>query len=338
MKSRDASHAAQIVKLQQKKTSIKRELGSLKYDPESIIDSAKAKKLQVVYCSATLNSGMRGALMKGFGVSKDYARIEGGTPNSRPIIRHLGFVVCADGDLANILPIPFRKDGEEPLDDIVTDVETHPDTITAQQEMETKDSLQNTNQKYEAQKQLGKSMTSAFADDSPQMLTALLTLIQTMNVKTAFVFVHSSISIRNFVLKLKEHDIDAKSLTDLIHASPADSAADAGTAFAKQIVLNGIIVANEFDARGLDMAGTTHVFVLGLPSSPVSYTHMSGRVSRICATPIEESDAQGDIKVPNVGMCVTVLPGERYVTKYQNMVRLMRVEIQPYEGHIDIEV
>ena len=143
----------------------------------------------------------------------------------------------------------------------------------------------------------------ALPDDHPIIISLLADLLKSPDVKNAFVFANSSSSITKLVNSLKSHGIRAEKLFNLVDYASF-------TGFEK--VVSGsvnVLVCTEYEARGLDIPMVSHVFILGLPANTASYLHMSGRTARN----------------NTFGTCISIFGGERYVPRYQNMLRLLRL-------------
>ncbi|KAG0212261.1 hypothetical protein BGX28_006614 [Mortierella sp. GBA30] len=115
-----------------------------------------------------------------------------------------------------------------------------------------------------------------FRDDDDRMLEGVATACMLDDVKSACVFFCSSFSLGDIAMRL-EFDFGLK-------VKQIQSAFEGGEEH-QAIVSNGrktgIYLAHENNARGLDLPGLSHVYIVGLPSSPSSYLHMAGRTGRM---------------------------------------------------------
>ncbi|KAF9920578.1 hypothetical protein FBU30_009568 [Linnemannia zychae] len=81
----------------------------------------------------------------------------------------------------------------------------------------------------------------------------------------------------------------------------------------------GIYLAHEANARGLDLPGLSHVFIVGLPSSPSSYLHMAGRTGRM----------------GQKGQVVTILRDDEFLEdRARSLFRMLNVQVTPYR-HVE---
>ncbi|KAK9768548.1 hypothetical protein K7432_000757 [Basidiobolus ranarum] len=106
-----------------------------------------------------------------------------------------------------------------------------------------------------------------FPDNDDIMLESVSAACQVENVQSAVIFVRSGTSISDFILRLEEYGISAMELSQRFLKSKPDEW--------------NVYVATEHIARGIDIPNLTHVFIVGLPSSPTSYLHMAGRSGRM---------------------------------------------------------
>ncbi|KAF9429739.1 hypothetical protein BGZ94_009638 [Podila epigama] len=114
-----------------------------------------------------------------------------------------------------------------------------------------------------------------FRDDDDRMLEGVATACMLDGIQTACVFFCSSPSLNDVATRLQgDFGLTTKLLEDAFRANQ----------ISMQQPLEpkkGIYLAHESNARGLDLPGLSHVFIVGLPSTPSSYLHMAGRTGRM---------------------------------------------------------
>ena len=104
---------------------------------------------------------------------------------------------------------------------------------------------------------------------------ALRSLLQSEDVKNAVIFCNRKRDISTLVTSLKRHDFSAVAL----HGDMTQSA----RLEALQSFKNGevpLMIASDVAARGLDIAGLSHVFNFDVPSNAEDYVHRIGRTGR----------------------------------------------------------
>ena len=102
-----------------------------------------------------------------------------------------------------------------------------------------------------------------FDDLDDRMMESIATLQELEPVNNGILFVAPSMSVATIQSKLAKYDIDAQDIKDY------------------QPSANKLWIATEFTARGVDIPGVSHVFILGKPSSVTAYLHMAGRTGRL---------------------------------------------------------
>lgn len=259
---------------------------------DNIIDAAKLKRLQVVASSATMNNPCRKLLISN-GWMKDSVFIN---PNAdsphftnKNISHHCYFI--DEHKFWNRLK---------------------PDDINAP-----KDNLNE-----EIPKEV---FPEAFPDDDDLVVEKVVTLMEERGIKKAFVFANASTSISKLVERLRSHGIKADKLFNIFdytskttkHGedfSETSEKENMGSELYSGIYSGevDVVVCTEYESRGLNLPIISNVFVLGLPSSPGSYLHMAGRSSRF----------------GNKGSCITLLAGERYLKRFRNTMRLLRLNVE----------
>ncbi|ORX90568.1 P-loop containing nucleoside triphosphate hydrolase protein [Basidiobolus meristosporus CBS 931.73] len=108
-----------------------------------------------------------------------------------------------------------------------------------------------------------------FSDSDDVMLESVAAACQAEDVQSAVIFVPSGTSISDFIFRLEEYGISPTELSQRYHKSNLGSKEQR------------IYIATEHVARGIDIPDLSHVFIVGLPSSPTSYLHMAGRSGRM---------------------------------------------------------
>jgi len=108
--------------------------------------------------------------------------------------------------------------------------------------------------------------------DKPELLRKL---IHALDPERAIVFVHRNEKAEVIVGKLIFHKLPASDLHGAYDKSERKKAMDdfrAGT--------TRILIASDIAARGLDIAGVTHIFNVDVPSESKAYLHRVGRTAR----------------------------------------------------------
>ncbi|MEI8352234.1 MAG: DEAD/DEAH box helicase [bacterium] len=108
--------------------------------------------------------------------------------------------------------------------------------------------------------------------DKPELLRKL---IHALNPERAIVFVHRNEKAELIVGKLVFHKLPASDLHGAYDKSERKKAMDdfrSGT--------TRILIASDIAARGLDIAGVTHIFNVDVPSESKAYLHRVGRTAR----------------------------------------------------------
>ncbi|KAI9365056.1 P-loop containing nucleoside triphosphate hydrolase protein [Pilaira anomala] len=104
-----------------------------------------------------------------------------------------------------------------------------------------------------------------FDDLDDRMMESIAVLKELEPVENGILFISPITSVASVKDKLKEHGVVAE---DIKEYDP--NAKD-----------NKLWIATEFTARGVDIPGVSHVFILGKPVSITSYVHMAGRTGRL---------------------------------------------------------
>lgn len=103
-----------------------------------------------------------------------------------------------------------------------------------------------------------------FDDLDDRMMESVAVLKELEPVENGILFISPTTSVASVKDKLKEHGVVAQ---DIKEYDP--NAKDK------------LWIATEFTARGVDIPGVSHVFILGKPVSISSYVHMAGRTGRL---------------------------------------------------------
>ncbi|KAF9967719.1 hypothetical protein BGZ70_008467 [Mortierella alpina] len=116
-----------------------------------------------------------------------------------------------------------------------------------------------------------------FRDDDDRMLEGVATACMLDKVQSACVFFCSSFSLGDLATRLEfDFGLPVKQIQSAFEGEERQQVATAVGGQRK-----GIYLAHEANARGLDLPGLTHVYIVGMPSSPSSYLHMAGRTGRM---------------------------------------------------------
>ncbi|KAJ3266285.1 hypothetical protein HDU77_001774 [Chytriomyces hyalinus] len=282
-------------------------------NPNQIVDPAAARRLQVVLCSATMNNHSRKELerMRGWIVDPVIMDVNG-THSSPSSIDHVCVIVTHEG----------RK---------WRNIQSKEEQIKEHEAFKT--SLQ---EKGKDTSRFGpvwtyKSLFPALEDDDPIVMGLVAHFCQVENVKRGILFLNSNISCAKVVDQLRTLGVKAARITEDIDFRAASSGtmteADLKAqqekglktaAFKSKVFFQNdqeLMVISEHNARGLDLPDVSHVFLVGPPSSPASYLHMSGRVGRF----------------GKPGKAISILGGERYEVKAAEMYELFKIKPKEYD-------
>ncbi|KAG0303556.1 hypothetical protein BGZ98_006534 [Dissophora globulifera] len=166
-----------------------------------------------------------------------------------------------------------------------------------------------------------------FGDDDDRMLEGVAMACMLDNVKNACVFFCSPFSLSTLATRLEmDFGLSVQQITkafgiedgqhDRDH-DPRESVTNASTAIAKagKTQSKGIYIAHESNARGLDLPGLSHVYIVGLPSSPSSYVHMAGRTGRM----------------GQKGQVVTIIRDDAHLEdRARTLFRMLNVDVKPF--------
>ena len=180
----------------------------------------------------------------------------------------------------------------------------------------------------------------ALGDADELVLEAVARMIKRDEIESAMVFVASSVALGPIIENFKQEGIAVEKLIEQVKWSAfgtevkhSDRTGDTdyfqsdtntqGTREGNQPIIpfeafkSGkvrVLLATEHAARGLDLPNTSHVFILGPPSSPESYLHMAGRVGRFGRS----------------GVVVNVLSGRRHVNNVSKLLNSLNLKTAVY--------
>jgi superfamily II DNA/RNA helicase len=148
--------------------------------------------------------------------------------------------------------------------------------------------------------------------DKPDVLRKL---VHATSPERALVFVHRNNTAEIVASKLAHHKIPA---TDLHGAFEKTDRKKAMDDFRSGKVR--VLIASDIAARGLDIAGVTHIFNLDAPSQSLAYVHRVGRTARAGAQ----------------GTAVSLLSGPetRLVQRYEQELGIKMEEVRLREGSL----
>ncbi|KAG0262759.1 hypothetical protein DFQ27_002125 [Actinomortierella ambigua] len=165
------------------------------------------------------------------------------------------------------------------------------------------------------------TVSQSFSDDDDRMLESVVNACALENASTACVFFCNQPSLPKisdrlehqfeFPVKLIQdaYQQDQQSLTSTSRKGLATPASAPTTKHPS------VFIANESNARGLDLPNISHVIVVGLPSCPSSYLHMAGRTGRF----------------GKMGKVVTILRDEgRIEDRARTLFKTLQVNIEPF--------
>ncbi|KAF9079929.1 hypothetical protein BGX23_002952 [Mortierella sp. AD031] len=300
-----------------------------------------ADRIQIVAASATMNRLMRHWL-ESRGWIQDPAWVD--TTKSVVLpegIEHHCVIVGAD----SVRNMRFdtksaEMEGSEGQDKEVNWAETDQewrqskdkDTISTSKDKDLTWKEQKLNAPGVVSPELDEKAVEKFRDDDDRMLEGVAMACQLDEVKSACVFFCTSFSLTDLATRLEfEFGLPVKTIQNAFQQQDQDglgkdkeekstTAATILTAAGKKSEGRaGIYLAHEANARGLDLPGLSHVFIVGLPSSPSSYLHMAGRTGRMGQT----------------GQVVTILRDDEFLEdRARSLFRMLNVHIEPYR-HVE---
>lgn len=108
-----------------------------------------------------------------------------------------------------------------------------------------------------------KEHQAMFDDTDDRMMESIAVLQELESVQDGILFIGPSVSVTTVKTQLEKHGVEAADIKDYKKGE------------------NKLWIATEFTARGVDIPGVSHVFILGKPVSITSYLHMAGRTGRL---------------------------------------------------------
>lgn len=146
-----------------------------------------------------------------------------------------------------------------------------------------------------------------FDDMDDRMMESIAILQELEPVRNGILFVGPTISVASVKQKLLEQGIVAEDIKNY-HTNKRKP---------------DLWVATEFAARGVDIPGVSHVFILGRPATVTSYVHMAGRTGRL--------GPQGFAH----GKVIHLVREHGWTeSKMANMYELLNIPVQKYE-HVE---
>ena len=237
-------------------------------------DLEKKKRLQVVVCSATLNHAIKRFFMQREWIGKDPALVDTtGKLQAPDTLTHYAYAVTPEG----LYSLDWSREPEEVDTTQATKEETMDNTLS--------------------------DWDNTFSDTDRPVLDSMVHLIHSHSIPSGFIFAHASVSIRKLVEDCQALGLDAGRLMDVTDYTHESIQGSEKRQVPKWIVLT------EHEARGLDLPLANHVFILGVPSSPASYLHMSGRAGR--------AGRQGKV--------MTLLGGHKFSLRFGKMMKLLNI-------------
>ncbi|KAG0229429.1 hypothetical protein BGW42_001584 [Actinomortierella wolfii] len=165
----------------------------------------------------------------------------------------------------------------------------------------------------------------SFPDDDDRMLESVVNACTLEEASTACVFFCNQPSLRNISTRFaSQFDFPVKMIQEafvqkqqVAESTGTNTMPVALSTFSTEHAR--VFVANEMNARGLDLPNVSHVVIVGLPSCPSSYLHMAGRTGRFGKT----------------GKVITILRDEgRIEDRARTLFKTLQVNIEPFP-HVD---
>ncbi|KAF9439101.1 hypothetical protein BGZ76_011339 [Entomortierella beljakovae] len=155
-----------------------------------------------------------------------------------------------------------------------------------------------------------------FRDDDDRILEGVATACLLDNVENACIFFCSSFSLSDLATRLEaDFGVVVKPIQNAFEVPKEEAQLSSNGRKSK----GGIYIANESNARGLDLPGLSHVYIVGLPSAPSSYIHMAGRTGRMGKN----------------GQVVTILRDDGHIEdRARSMFRTLDVDVKPFR-HVE---
>jgi len=148
--------------------------------------------------------------------------------------------------------------------------------------------------------------------DKPDVLRRF---IHAMNPERVLAFVHRNATALTVALKLAHHKVAVTDLHGAVDKMARKKAMDEFRAGRTRV-----LIASDVAARGLDIAGVSHIFNLDAPSQSKAYIHRAGRTARAGAS----------------GVAVSLLTKEevRLVRRYEQELGIILTECRLREGRV----
>ncbi|MEB3284133.1 MAG: DEAD/DEAH box helicase [Candidatus Sericytochromatia bacterium] len=156
----------------------------------------------------------------------------------------------------------------------------------------------------------------AFEVFSDQKIEALVNVLHVEQPGLAIVFCHTKVETEQIAERLREEGFSAGYLNGDL---PQEARTRTLNAFRRSLI--DILVATDVAARGIDVKGISHVFNLGVPRDPDTYTHRVGRTGRAGAK----------------GVAITFVP-PRDAARFRRMLLQagVKVELRPLPQAADV--
>jgi superfamily II DNA/RNA helicase len=148
--------------------------------------------------------------------------------------------------------------------------------------------------------------------DKPDVLRKL---IHATDPERAIVFVHRNETAEIVASKLAHHQVPVADLHGAYEKSERKQAMDDFRSGRVRV-----LIASDVAARGLDIAGVTHIFNLDAPSQSKAYLHRVGRTAR--------AGARG------TAISLLTIPEVRLIRRFQNELGISMTEVRLREGRV----
>ncbi|KAI9330535.1 P-loop containing nucleoside triphosphate hydrolase protein [Obelidium mucronatum] len=312
-------------------------------NPAAVVDAAAARRLQVVICSATMNNPVRKELerMRGWIVDPILMDVNG-THSAPSSIEHTCLVVSRDGTSVRNM---YSKAEQDKLH--AEAISSRNATADRSKNNKEPDPVWVEKMKYPALEDDDPRMIKIVASlckkesvhrgilflNSNISCARVVDQLKKLGIKAARISedVDYQAAISNYMShtpptsNADSLDATTDSIEDTGIESPVTAPITTSTNPTTTPVIKSslffqsnqeLMVISEHNARGLDLPDVSHVFLVGPPSSPASYLHMSGRVGRF----------------GKAGKCILVLGGERYERKMADVFNLLSITPSEYKS------
>jgi superfamily II DNA/RNA helicase len=273
-----------------------------------------ARRLQVIVCSATLNGPIRRELEKFRGWLEDpvLLDVKGGHVAPQHIKHHC---LILDGQTATIRNIRDREEEERAYSEALATAKEEAEKLKARGVV-----VDDPEAPWSKPLWKVKMENPALPDDDDMIMEQVAHICYREKITRGILFLSSNISVIRVVEKLRSLGVKAGRVKDEVDFDRASGVAQISAELNPQDMLkayssffsgeNHLLVDTEHTARGLDLPSVTHVIMVGPPSSPGSYLHMSGRVGRF----------------GKPGTSILILGGERYERKMMDIFKLLKIK------------